>query len=212
VVTDWDLPFLKRFQVGTTRQFSVWTRGDEFYVTNTYESQPKLALGQGSDSRIWLALTRKRGLIYDSTELTEPFTRLCDLFSLRTVRTLRDVLEQFQCFRKDTGQPGEPIRIVAQLRPNFLNRRPPIREIVLELDPHTKLIRSASMKRVLTGEQLVTVTFTLVELGNLPDSAYTLQGHLDPDAEVFDSAQAEIQDRRTKWRDDFLKRWQHRGK
>ena len=212
LVTENEIPVLRRLQIPPlAKTYRIWTRGERFWI-ETVGDGPQYAAGQDSAGRIWFALSRRRGLIFEASEVGEPLARLCDLVSLRAVQTLGDVLEGFSLLRKDTGQPGEPIRIEAKIRPNFLNRNPRFREIALELDPATRLIQSASFKRQLDGEPASSLTFTLLDSALLADSAYELTGHLDADAEILDRKEPQRQDRRTKFRDEFLKRFQPRPK
>lgn len=210
LVTENEVPVLRRLQIPPlSKSYRIWTRGERFWI-ETAGDGPQYAAGQDAAGRIWFALSRKRGLIFDPNEVGEPLTKLCDLVSLRAVQTLGELLEQFSLLRKDTGQPGEPIRIEAKIRPSFLNRNPRFREIAMELDPATKLIQSASFKRQLEGEPAGSLTFTLLETATQPDDAYELRGHLDDDAEILDRKDPMRMDRRSKFRDEFLKRFQSR--
>jgi hypothetical protein len=210
VTSEWELPFLRRLQVSAvSKKFRVWTRGERFWVEPLGESVPYV-MGQDSTGRIWFALNRKRGLIYEPTEVGEPLARLCELLSLRAVQTLSEILEQFTVLRKDRGQPGETIQIEAKIRPSWLNRNPRFREISIELDPTTKLIQKAEFKRQINDEPAALLAFRLLESGTQPDAAYEVTGHLDADAEVWDHKDPTRQDRRAKFRDEFLKRFQNR--
>jgi hypothetical protein len=210
LVTEWDAPILRKLQIpAVAKRFKVWTRGEQFWVEAQAEGQPFI-MGQDAGGRIWFALSRKRGLVYEPTEIGEPLARLCELVSLRAVQTLGDVLEQFTMYRKDKGRPGELIRIEATIRPSFLNRNPRFREIAIDLDPETKLIRRAAFKRQVNGEPAAGLAFTLLGVGDQPADAYDVRGHLDADADVWD--RKDRMDRRSKFRDEFLKRFQNRVK
>jgi RNA polymerase sigma-70 factor (ECF subfamily) len=96
---------------------------------------------------------------------------------------------------------------------------PRFRQVELELDPETKVIRSAVLRREVNGETVGTLTFTLVETANLPDDRYDLRGHLDSDAEFLDCkpngkapGPPQLEQRRARLRDEFLKRMQGRFK
>ena len=212
VSTDWEPLLFRRLQLpAISRKHKLWTRGDQFWI-ETNGDGAKWAMGQETGGKIWFAISRKRGLVYEPSEAGEPLARFCDLVSLRVVSTLSELLEQFTLYRKDTGQPGEAIRIEADLKPSFLNRNPRFRTVKLELDPITKIVQRAEFQRQLNGEPVGTLRFTLLETANQPDEMYTLLGHLDADHEVFDRKDPARQDRRTKFRDEFLKRVQQRIK
>jgi len=208
VSTEWEPAALKRMQIPpVNRMHRVWTRGDVFWA------QPDDApwcLGQEKSGRVWFAIGRKRGLTYDSSEMSEPHLKFLDLISLRLVSTLAELLEKFQLLRKDHGQPGEPIRIEAEMKPNFLNRNPRFQSIKLVLDPQTKVVREASFERKFNGESVGRMRFVLKDTAILSDRDYELRGHLDADAEIIDRNDGLRNDRRAKWRDDFLKRLQSR--
>jgi hypothetical protein len=213
VTAEWEPALFTRLNLQPiVRKSRVWTRGDQFWLETTAPDGHVIAWGQDSAGRFWAAPGPKRGLVYDASEVGEPLVKYCNLMSLRLVSTLAEVLEQFEIYRKDSGQPGEAIRIEAKIRPTFLNRNPRFREIALTLDPDTKVIRQAILKRQANGETVATLTFVLADITPQPDDRYTIRGHLDPNAEVLDKKDASRNDRRTGFRDDFLKRMQSRFK
>jgi hypothetical protein len=213
VTAEWEPALFTRLNLQPiVRKSRLWTRGDQFWIESTAPDGHTIAWGQDAASRVWVAPGRKRGLVFDASEVGEPVAKYCDLMSLRVVSTLAQVLEQFEMLRKDAGQPGEPIRIEATIRPTFLNRNPRFREIALTLDPETKVIRQAVLKRQANGEAVGTLTFTLADSTPQPDERYSLRGHLDADAEVLDKKDGPKSDRRTRFRDEALKRLQSRFK
>ena len=219
VAAEWDPAALNQARLGPlARKAKLWTRGDQFWVEATAPDGHAVAWGQTKDGTIWIAPTRRFGLVYDPAEVAEPILRYCDLMSLRVVTTLGEVLEQYDLFRRDSGLPGEPVRIDATLRPTPRNPMPRFRRLELELDPDTKVIRSAVLTRQLNGEVVGTLTFTLTESAVQPDRAYEVRGHLDDDGRVFEGRfQPKLPggppvpirpDPRAKVRDEFLKRMQ----
>jgi hypothetical protein len=193
------------------RKSRLWTRGDQFWIESGADGA-KAAWGQDSQSRVWVALTRKHGLRYEPAEVGDPVARYCDLMSLRMVSTLAEVLETFDLFRKDGGAPGEPIRIEAAVRQPVVARNLRFREIALTLDPDTKVVRQAALKRQVNGVTVASLTFNLADTSPQPDERYELRGHLDADAEVLDGTDRRRLDRRTRFRDEFLRRIQGRLK
>lgn len=217
VTAEWDPAPLRRQKLEPiARRSKLWTRGDQFFIETVAPDGRTVAWGQARDGHVWAAPSRKRGLLYDPSEVGEPLARHCELMSLRVVTTLGELLQQYDLSRKDSGRPGEPIRIEARLRPSPAHPR--FRHVELELDPETKVIRSAALRREVNGETVGTLTFTLVETAELPDDRYDLRGHLDPDAVVLDGKPPPKlpgpprPDPRAKFRDEFLKRMQGRLK
>lgn len=223
VAAEWDPAALNQARLGPlARKAKLWTRGDQFWVEATAPDGHAVAWGQTKDGIIWIAPTRRFGLVYDPTEVAEPILRYCDLMSLRVVTTLGEVLEQYDLYRRDAGLPGEPVRIDATVRPTPFNPMPRFRRVELVLDPDTKVIRSAVLTRQLNGAPVGTLTFTLIESTTQPDRAYEVRGHLDDDGKVFDGKfQPKLPggppvpirpDPRAKVRDEFLKRMQGQQK
>jgi len=217
VTAEWDPAPLRKVKLEPlVKRSKLWTRGDQFWIETIAPDGHAVAWGQAKDGRIWVTPTRKRGLIYDASEVGEPIAKYCDLMSLRIVATLGELLESNELARQDDGQPGEPIRIAATLRPTPANPFPRFRQVELELDPETKVIRSAVLKRLLNGEVVGTLAFKLIETADLPANSYEAAGHLDADAILMDGRPAPRPqvplrpDPRAKVRDEFLKRMQER--
>jgi hypothetical protein len=215
---NWELsPFQRRFPFRPiARKAKVWTRGDQFVVQARFEDGGEWRWGQEQSGRVWIAPSRRRVLIFEPDERTEPLARFCELMSLRLVSTLGETLEKYEMHRLDRGQPGEPIRIDAKFRPQPNFPFPRFRRIELELDPATKLVRRAVLHSELMGEPIGEMRFTLLETTTLPDEKYEYRGHVDANAERM---QAPLPpkgpmpavppvDPRTKFREEWLKRWQ----
>ena len=218
IVADWDPALLKRAKLEPMlRTPRLWTRGDTFWIESTAADGHRVAWGRTTDGSVWVAPNRKRGLIYEASEISEPIARYCDLMSLRPVTTLGELLAHSEMHRRDEGKPGEPIRIEAFNRPTPLNPTPGFRRIELTLDPVTKVMQSARLWRVMNGEVVGTLTFTLVETKQIDPAQYELRGHLDADATILDGKPmpklpAGRLDPRAMWRDEMLKRLQERSK
>jgi hypothetical protein len=189
------------------RKSKLWTRGDQFWLETLTLDGTMLAWGQTTDKQFWATPNRRRGFLYEPDEVGEPITRYCEIISLRVVPMLVELLTEFDLVRQDAGQPGQPIRIAAEWRPR--TGFPRFRFVELELDPTTKAVRYAMFRRQLNGENIGTLTFTLLETAHRPDADYTLAGHLDADAVILDKKQTGL---RGKFREEFLKRLQMRLK
>jgi hypothetical protein len=191
-------------RLAPARTATVWTRGDQFVVLSRVDDEPAWAWGQESAGGVWLAPSRKHAVVFGKDELNDPLARQCELMSLRLASTLGEMLEKYDLYRKDSGEPGEPIRIEAALRPKLLPGAR-IRKVELELEPTTKTVRQAVLHRYLAGVFEGTMTFTLTDTATQPDDFYTLKGHTDPKATVHDAKSLK---ERAKLREELLKKWQ----
>lgn len=211
VVAEWEpIPLRVLKLEPIVRSSKLWTRGDEFWIETTDPLGRTIAWGQTRDGKVWVAPSRAIGLVYDASDVGEPLARYCELMSLRVVTTLGELLAGYDLFRRDSGQPGEPIRIEANRRPiDGLAQR--FGQVALELDPDTKAIRKAVLTRRVNGETVGTLTFTLVETAQLPDDQYTVRGHLDAAHTIYDGKlAAKRPDPRVKLRDEMLRRLKER--
>ncbi|MCZ2341995.1 MAG: hypothetical protein LC104_09395 [Bacteroidales bacterium] len=209
VVAEWDpSAFAHRKLEKVVRTSQLWTRGDPFWIRSTNSSGQSMAWGQDRQGRVWVAPGPgpERGMIFEPEELGEPLTRYCELMSLRFVQTLGELLEQYDLFRRDTGQPGEPIRIDAALRPSPGRPLPRYSQVELEMDPQTQVVNKAILRREFRGKIVGTLTFTLRETTQLSDDQYTLHGHLAPDAVVLDHSTAANNPADQRARADVLRR------
>ena len=167
VVAEWEPGPLRVLKLEPiVRTSKLWTRGDQFWIETTDLQGRSIAWGQTKDGKVWVAPSRSVGLIYDESDVGEPLTRYCELMSLRVVTTLGELLANYDLFRRDSGQPGEPLRIEAKLRP-VLGPLPRFGHVTLELDPATKVIQKAVLSRRVNGETVGTLTFTLIETTKL---------------------------------------------
>lgn len=209
VVAEWDPSlFAHRKLEKVVRTSQLWTRGDQFWILSTNSSGQSMAWGQDRAGRVWVAPGpgRDRGMIYEPEELGEPLTQYCELMSLRFVHTLGELLEKYDLFRRDTGQPGEPIRIDAALRPSPDRPLPRYSQVELEMNPTTKVVNKAILKREFRGKIVGTLAFTLQDTAHLPDDQYTLPGHLAPDARVLDRSTSSDNRADARSRADTLRR------
>ncbi len=206
VEADWDIkPKMPR--LGSAHTATVWTRGDQFVVISSVDDGPAWAWGQDSAGGVWLVPNRKHAIVFGKEELNDPLARHCELMSLRLASTLGEVLEKYELFRKDTAEPGEPIRIEATLRAGVLPGAR-IRKVELELEPETKTVRKAVLHRYLAGVFEGSITFTLTDTASQPDDFYTLKGHTDPKATIHDT---KTMKERAKLREELLKKWQKKS-
>ena len=176
-------------QVAQPRETRLWTRGDRFWIEST---NPEKHWAWGRDQgRVWMALGGAKGVWFDRDELAEnddlahAVTVACDLYSMRVETLLTEVLADFDLKRENTATAGAVTthRIRAALKPGVSSPR--LRAAVLEIDAETRVMRRLVLHRTRRGEPVATVTFTLVETRAQGDETYTLEGHLNPDAQVY---------------------------
>ena len=183
------------------RDGKVWTRGDQFWMQSHTDGRP-LSFGRDGEGRVWIVPNPQVGLLYNPDEVTEPLARACNLTSLRARALMAEMLASYDLSRADNGRQREnpiPVQATFRGRPgDFLATN-----VARELDPRSKVIRKAVVKRLAAGEAVATFTFTLLEVGRQGDEAYELAGHLGP-ARVIDQRQRDARDRS---RAEFLKRF-----
>lgn len=197
------------------RTSKVWTRGDQFYLETTPPNprQPPLVWGQDATGRVWVAISPKAGLLFEPDEINEPVATACELMSLRTVSLLSQLLADFDLSRTDAGKSGEPYRVEAVFKRPTGGMPPKVREVRLDLDPRSKEIRKAVLKRNVPappgGFHALTLTFDLIETADLPANVYTLGGHLDIGANIFDRRDPHRK-MRTAFREELIRRFGER--
>jgi hypothetical protein len=177
-------------QFAQPRETRLWTRGDRFWIEST-NPEKRWAWGREDQGRLWLSLDGKRGVSFDKAELMEhdemfqAVNITCEMFSMRVETLLDEVLAGFNLQRDKTETIGSVAthRIHAELKPGASSPR--LRSALLEIDAETRVLRRLVLQRTRKGQPLATVTFTLVETLAQNDDTYTLEGHLNPDAELL---------------------------
>ena len=181
----------------------LWTRGDRCWIETRTENQT-VAWGHDEQGQVWFALSPKVGARFDPQEARQRmamfremfgmqgapqfakcFDRLslaCDLCSLKVETLLQGVLNDFDLRREALG--ADNYLIHADLKPGCTNAY--CRDAQLEVDSQNGVLQKLTVHRLHNGQPAGTVTFTLVESGDEPDSSYTLAGHLDADAVIYD--------------------------
>ncbi len=220
VTADWDAtPFQRRFPFRPiAKKAKLWTRGDQFFVEATFADGWPVKWGQEKSGRVWILPRPDRVLVYEPDDLAEPLARFCEMMSLRLVSTLADLLETYD-LKRETADPGEPIRIAADLRgsPNSPSLR--ISKVAIELDPKTKIVRKAVLTRSVNGDTLGSIEFTLLETASPDKIQYDYPAHAAAKHLVIDGPRPPLlpaqrfdprHDPRAKFRDDWLKAWQNR--
>jgi hypothetical protein len=154
----------------------LWTRGNDFYVEPT-AGHRNWAWGQDRQGRVWVALGRQRGVRFDAERVPEPLALVCAIRGLQIETLLDEVLADFDV-RRDEAAATESGTTFIRATPR--SGRSTLRAVTLEIDQKSHVIRRATIERQFFESGPATVTLSLVESQPQPDSAYTLEGHLDP--------------------------------
>jgi hypothetical protein len=118
-------------------------RGDRFRI-ETESGQRLLHWGRDASGTIWLALSRHRGVRFESGEIPEALGLVCDVHSMRLETLLEDVLRDFDLRREEAAGSGGVV-IRAELKAG--REHPNLRSAVLELDVESKVIRRLVVDR-----------------------------------------------------------------
>jgi len=158
----------------------LWTRGDDFWIEPT-AAHRNWAWGQDRQGRVWVALGRQRGVRFDADRIPEPLALVCAIRGLQIETLLGSVLADFEVRRDDSA--AEPGTLCIRATPKA-GRLPSLRAVTLDIDEKSHVIRRAILERQFADGTRATVTFSLVDSRPQPDSAYTLEGHLDAGAAI----------------------------
>ena len=225
VVADWNLtPFQNRFPFRPiAKKGQLWTRGDQFTMETNFADGVSIKWGREKSGRVWILPRPDRVLLYEPDELNEPLARFCELMSLRLVSTLAELLGGYDLKREPTG-PNENIRIEANPRAVANSPLPRLSRVAIELDPKTKIVTKATLERSVNNEPVGTIEFIWKESAALDEKKYDFSSHTAAKFQVIDGprppAIPPVQphprfdpkfDPRVRFRDDWLKNWQHRG-
>ena len=188
----------------------LWTRGDRCWI-ETRAGEKSVTWGHDEQRRVWFALAPDTGVLFQPDEARERmaqarsvmsqfftargmkppfdfakcFDRLalaCELCSLQVESLLHALLDDFD-LRREPGAAGGTL-IHAELKAGHTH--PLYREVLLEVDAQSGVLRRLVVHRLHDGQPAATVTFTLVETSVQADSSYTLAGHLAPEAVIYD--------------------------
>lgn len=167
------------------RQNRLWTRGDRFWVESVRPDQ-RWAWGRDEANRFWIAFGPHTAVRFDAGEVPDWLNLFCDLHSLNVERWLGDVLDRFDLTREDlpAGEEFSTIRIKAKAR-NVPSIGPAVQSAEIEVDAETRVIRRLVIRRVLDGDPLATVTYSLSETDALDPADYQVEGHLTDPSEIF---------------------------
>jgi hypothetical protein len=175
---------LERFPwLNRSREHRLWTRGDRFRIESAVPER-KWAWGRDEQGRVWIALGVKQGFRFEREEARESVGLLCDALGMQTETLLDDVLRNFDLTRDDADDTAT-LRVV-RATPRTAQARNRLLGATLEIDAETKVLQRLIVHRAYHGQPMATVTFTLIETGQQLDASYTLEGHLDAGAALYE--------------------------
>lgn len=189
VRTEWEPALVRRFPLLTApRSTRLWTRGDRYLIEAATPAGRVVAWGRDEAGRVWLAPSRRLGLLYEPDELTQPLRVAGDLFGMQVDRLLGETLARFRL----TRDPADPYRVRAVPRGHWEGRQ--LDGIDLTIDPRGRFLRRVELRRLWRGEQAATVTFEFERADARPDGDYLLSGHLDAGAVIWGRERARARD------------------
>lgn len=156
---------------------TLWTRGDRFYIEN--QGERPWAWGRDEQGRVWLALNRKTGLIYNRDEPEDGVAATLDMYEMHVPSLLAELLAGFDLKSERLG--ADRSRVIAVPR----GADHPIQMVTVDIDRTNRRVERVEIKRMMKGERIGTIRFQLEKSSRLPDAVYTLAGHLDADARRF---------------------------
>lgn len=169
-----------RAVVPRSQQSLLWTRGDRFW--NQIEADGKsVAWGRDEAGGVWFALSRKEGARLAANEVPEALAQACELRSLEMESLLRTILANFDLRREPTRSGADVIH--AELKAGSVSK---YRSALLEVDAESGVLRHVELHREHQGRVVAVISAALVEPSLQDEISYTLEGHLDADARIYD--------------------------
>jgi hypothetical protein len=194
IAPDPEGPLMRHPLLAQTRRVRLWTRGDHFWIESTNPNRP-WAWGRDPQGAVWVAAGRERGVRFEPAEVPEELGIVCDVCGMQTETLLDELLAGFELRLEADAAPGV-LRIRAQPR----RPAPGLREVVLDVDEDTHVLRRLELHRLRGGRPLATVTCTLTDSRPQADGLYQLEGHLDAGAPVLDRTHRPRQRALVLWR------------
>jgi hypothetical protein len=158
----------------------LWTRGDRFW--NQIEADGGTAAwGRGPAGSVWFALSRNEGARMAADEVPEALAQACELRSLELESLLRTILADFDLRREPSSDGREVIH--AERKAGRMSK---YRSALLEADAESGVLRRVELHREHQSRVVATISASLVESRLQDEASYTLEGHLDAGAAIYD--------------------------
>ena len=160
-----------------SKDVRVSTQGDRFWIS--VEMQTRLAIGNGPDGSVWIALGPNRGVVIEEDELGPVLRDVRGLYGLRFESMLTSVLQNHRLRLQEQTDSTYVINATPRRARGW------IREVSIEMDRETNVVQRLTAKRrsLLRGPS--TATFTLIATGPVDESKYDIQGHLASSSFVY---------------------------
>lgn len=185
-----------RTVVPRSQESLLWTRGDRFW--NQIEADGKsVAWGRDEAGGVWFALSRKEGARLAANEVPEALAQACELRSLEMESLLQTILADF-ALRREPASSGADV-IHAELKAGSVSK---YRSALLEADAESGVLRRVELHREHQGRVVAVISAALVESSLQDVAGYTLEGHLDADAAIYEGESGRV--RRAALIADFL--------
>ena len=171
------------------KEIRVTTWKDQFWIG--IKANRRIAVGSESDGTLWISLSRFRGMKIEEDELGQGLKNIRDLYGLKLETILTGLLEDHDL---EYVSKNEFTTLIAATP---TTNRGWIRQVTIEIDRETKVIRKlvAERRSALRGSS--TVTFTLAETRPPNEMMFELDGHLIENAIVLTAPTEDAQlDRR----------------
>jgi hypothetical protein len=166
----------------------LWTRSDRFWIEGK-RADRVWECGRDNRHHIWLASAGNMGLDFSPEDMPEALDDALDMYSFDLETVLHLVSTEFDVTVLRNGLGGASNTTVICGTPRAEHSRPRLRSVTIEIDDFTKIVRRVVCSRVRDGIPVADVSFTFDRLGNQPDSAYLISGHLGTGATVLSSEQ-----------------------
>lgn len=177
----WD----KKNQLAGPSTSVLWTRGDRFWSACSI-GEVHLNIGSEASGGLWISPSPEKGIriANDDLALPEKLAILCAVNSMSVPRLIEEVLADFELHSDPSSQRAADGKSLVWARLKADRTHPLISDALLEIDPDTNILNRMVLWITRDGQPGGTVTYTLLESGQLDDQRYQLETYLNDDAEI----------------------------
>lgn len=163
----------------------LWTRGDRFSSSCTV-GELQLKIGREANGTFWVSTSPSKGIRFtnDAAELPKSVAVICEINSMSVPQLVEGVLADFDLHLDPSTKraPNTTTLVWAKLKPE--RTHPLLSDALLEIDSRTNVLNRLVLWTIRDGNPSGTVTYTLLQSGELGDDQYRLLSHLDGDAKI----------------------------
>jgi hypothetical protein len=154
-------------------QHRLWTRGDRFWVEANRAGE-QYAWGRDERNRFWVVFDSAEVLWLEPDEMPTWLHFHSEIYCVRLTTLLEKLLRDHDLERETPPDgargPQATLVIRATLKPGHENAA--FRNVVLEIDAETRVVRRMTLERYYMGRFFADVTYTLVETRTISDRDY----------------------------------------